>query len=330
MTDSPRTAPPLRRVAVTGGAGFIGSHLVEALLGGGTRVTVIDNFSPYYEGKEANLSASADEDHLEVVRLDVLDTAALERGLRGVEVVFHLAAQPGVRYSFEHRENTRSINVDGTRSVLDASRSAGVRRVVFASSSSVYGLIQKLPVSENHAVQPISPYGESKARAEDLLHGYGASGDLEVVSLRLFSVYGPRQRPDMAGTRFLGRLTSSSAPLVTGDGMQTRDFTFVGDAVAAFLAAGTTVSGLGETFNVGTGIETPLKQFLSLLVEFLGLEDSAVEHTETGRGEPGRMRCDSSKATRVLGWRPRVDLREGVERQVHWWVTERVAAGRRS
>jgi len=312
-------------VAVTGGAGFIGSHLVEALLAEGHRVRVIDNFEPYYDGKEANLTAVANHPSLTMDRLDVRETAALEKIFRDVDVVFHLAAQPGVRFSFDHTEKTRSINVDGTRSVLDAAVGAGVRRLIFTSSSSVYGFLEKLPVSEIQRTRPISPYGESKLEGERLCRAYCDSGKIETIAFRLFSVFGPRQRPDMTGTRFLERLTSSSAPLVTGDGLQTRDFTFVSDAVAAFLAAARADGrAVGEAFNIGTGREATVRRFLSLIVDFLGREDSAVEFAESGRGEPGRMRCDARKAALVLDWRAVVGLEEGVRQQVEWWVKERM------
>ncbi len=311
--------------AVTGGAGFIGSHLVEALLAEGNRVRLIDNFEPYYGGKEANLEAVSDHPSLTLERLDIRETAEVERVLDGVDVVFHLAAQPGVRFSFEHAPTTRSINVDGTRSVLDAATRAGVRRLVFSSSSSVYGVLEKLPVSEIQQVRPISPYGESKLEGEHMCRVSADSGKIETLSLRLFSVFGPRQRPDMAGTRFLDRLTSSTAPLVTGDGMQTRDFTCVTDVVAAFLAAARADGrAVGEVFNIGAGRESTLRNFLSLIVDFLGLEESSVEFTESGQGEPGRMKCDARKANRILDWRALVDLREGVRRQVDWWIRERM------
>jgi len=197
--------------------------------------------------------------------------------------------------------------------------------VVFSSSSSVYGFLEKLPVSESQEVRPISPYGESKLEGERLCRSFSDSGKIETVALRLFSAFGPRQRPDMAGTRFLDRLTSSSAPLVTGDGLQTRDFTFVSDVVGAFLAAARADGrAVGDVFNVGTGRESTLKIFLSLIVEFLGLRDSAVEFTESGKGEPGRMRCDARKAHEVLDWRAVVGLREGVRQQVDWWVREKM------
>lgn len=315
-----------RTVAVTGGAGFIGSHLVDALVRSGTRVRVVDNFDAYYEGKEGNLRALRGHPALHLARVDVLDTDTLAEAFEGADTVFHLAAQPGVRFSFENPSKTVKVNVDGTRSVLEAACGARVERLVFASSSSVYGRLERLPVAETQPPKPISPYGESKAEAEDLCGRYYAAGRIETVALRLFSVYGPRQRPDMAGTRFLRRLTSSSAPLVTGDGTQTRDFTYVSDAVAAFLAAAARESGPGEVFNIGTGREATLRQFLSLIVKFLGLADSAVEHTETGKGEPGRMRCDATKAHDLLGWRAAVEVREGLEKQVDWWVTERMPA----
>jgi nucleoside-diphosphate-sugar epimerase len=311
-------------VVVTGGAGFIGSHLVEALLGEGCCVRVLDNFDAYYEGKEQNLRSAAGHPRFTLERGDILDEGALGRVFRGAEVVFHLAAQPGVRFSFEQEEKTRRVNIDGTRSVLEAAARAGVRRLVFASSSSVYGHLEKLPVSENEAVRPISPYGESKARGEDLVRQFQAAGDLETVMVRVFSAYGPRQRPDMAGTRFLERLTASASPVVTGDGMQTRDFTYVRDAVAGFLAASRTTGGVGDVFNLGTGREVTLRRFLSLLVEGLGRDASAVEYAAGGQGEPGRMRCDASKAERVLGWRAATPLEQGVRDQVDWWVTERM------
>ncbi|MCK4547387.1 MAG: GDP-mannose 4,6-dehydratase [Candidatus Eisenbacteria sp.] len=320
MTGHERRA--LGTVAVTGGAGFIGSHLVQALLAEGNRVRIIDNFDSYYQGKEANLLAVRDHPALTLDRTDILDTQALSRSFEAVDVVFHLAAQPGVRFSFENREKTRSVNVDGTRSVLEAASAAGARRLVFASSSSVYGLLETLPVSERQVPKPISPYGQSKIEGEHLLNDFYASGRIETVALRLFSVFGPRQRPDMAGTRFLQRLTSSAAPLVTGDGMQTRDFTYVEDVARAFVAAARSERAAGDALNIGTGRESTLKRFLSLIVDFLGLKDSAVEHTRSGEGEPGRMRCDARRAEHALDWRATVGLPEGLRKQVDWWVNE--------
>jgi nucleoside-diphosphate-sugar epimerase len=306
------------KAVVTGVAGFIGSQLAESLLADGHEVVGLDAFVDYYPRsvKEGNLRAARDHASFRLLEglVEATDLAPL---LDGAAQVFHLAAQAGVRASWGHEfERYTSHNVLATQRLFEAAVSSGTPRVVLASSSSVYGDSRSLPLREDGPCRPVSPYGVTKLACEHLAHLYGQLHGLPVVSLRYFTVYGPRQRPDMAFHRFL-RAARDGAPIhVFGDGLQTRDFTFVSDIVAATRAAGD--SGRpGGVYNVGGGERVTLNHVLELIAELTGRRLDIVREA----AQKGDMRdtfADTRAAARDLGFRSTVALREGLAREWAW------------
>jgi nucleoside-diphosphate-sugar epimerase len=303
-----------RTALVTGGAGFIGSHLVDRLLAEGWRVRLLDDFS---SGREANVAHL--NGHTELLRGDLRDRTLLGRALAGVEVVFHQGAVPSVPRSVAEPERTNDVNVTGTLGVLEASRKAGVRRVVFASSSSAYGDTPVLPKVETMPPCPLSPYALQKYAGERYCQLFHRLYGLETVALRYFNVYGPRQNPksEYAAVipRFATACLAGESPLVFGDGEQTRDFTFVGDAVAANLLAADAPRAPGEVTNVAGGRRVSLNE---LLREIRALTGARVE-ARYQPARPGDVRdslADLSRARELLGYEPQVDLRTGLARTI--------------
>jgi nucleoside-diphosphate-sugar epimerase len=310
-----------RAALVTGGAGFIGSHLVDGLLAEGWRVRLLDDFSSGREANLAHLCGSA-----ELVRGDLRDRALLARALRGVEVVFHQAAVPSVPRSVAEPERTNDVNVTGTLGVLEASRAAGVRRVVFASSSSTYGDTPVLPKVETLPPCPLSPYALQKYAGERYCQLYHRLYGLETVALRYFNVYGPRQDPgsEYAAVipRFAAALLSGEAPVVFGDGEQTRDFTFVADAVAANLLAADAPRAAGEVVNVAGGRRVSLLELLGEIRELTGAS-SLPRHEPPRPGDVRDSVADLGRARQLLGYAPRVELRAGLARTIEQIAKER-------
>jgi UDP-glucose 4-epimerase len=306
------------KAVVTGAAGFIGSHVAESLLGDGAEVTGIDCFTDYYPRttKEANLTPLRDHEGFRLVegRLQDLDLLPL---LEGADTVYHLAAQAGVRASwgrdFAHYTDH---NVLASQRLLEAALGAGRTRVVYASSSSVYGVTPTLPLLEEGPCQPVSPYGVTKLAAEHLAVLYHRTYGLATVSLRYFTVFGPRQRPDMAFHRFLNAARDGGSIRVFGDGRQTRDFTFVSDIVAATRAAA--VSGRpGSVYNVGGGERVELNHVLKLIEQITG-RPLPVQREEAQKGDMRDTFADTTAARRDLGFQPRVGLAEGLAREWEW------------
>ncbi len=306
------------RYLVTGVAGFVGSTLAERLVSLGHEVVGVDCFTDYYprRNKDANLSGLRAGPRFTFRELD-LATADVAPLVQGVDAVFHQAAQAGVRASWGTMfETYTNCNVLATQRLLEAARGVGtVRRFVYASSSSVYGDTTDLPMRETSRPRPFSPYGVTKLAAEHLAELYRENFGVSTVSLRYFTVYGPRQRPDMGFHRFIARLLRGEPLPVYGDGEQTRDFTFIDDIVGANLAA------LGErargVYNVGGGSRVSLNEVLTLLGE---LTDRPVNvaRTEKQAGDVRHTAADTTRAREDLGYAPAVALREGLTRQVAW------------
>lgn len=314
---------PSRKVVVTGGAGFIGSHLVDRLLDDGFSVLAIDNFDPWYDPaqKQRNLLDARRHPRFQLCRSDLLTmpTEEIERIVGGAEVLFHLAGRPGVQDSWGPGfESGCALNVLVTQRLLEAAAAAGVGRVVLASSSSVYGGGAEVG---RRAVSPISPYGVSKAASEQLAAVYGRLG-LEVVALRYFTVFGPRQRPDMAFHRLFEALLGGPAFPRRGSGDQRREFTFVSDVVAATVAAGTAPSELvaGQTVDIGGGCVTSLREVMDL-VGFIAGRRPRIEPSPSCPGDPAVTVAESAPAAELLGWRPSVSLPDGLDLQWRWHHT---------
>jgi nucleoside-diphosphate-sugar epimerase len=305
------------RYVVTGCAGFIGSQLTEALLAAGDSVLGVDAFTDYYprELKERNLEGARSQPAFRFVEAD-LAQADLTSVFADVDGVFHLAAQPGVRASWgEDFAVYARNNVIATQRVFDAAASGRVR-VVWASSSSVYGEAEGYPTSEDARPRPVSPYGVTKLTCEHLADAYAINYGLDAVGLRYFTVYGPRQRPDMAFARLVeAALTDRPFPLF-GTGEQSRDVTYVEDAVDATIAA--MARGLsGETYNVGGGNETTLRAVIELCEELSG-RPVRLDEKPRPPGDVARTAADIGRARTVLGWSPRTGVAEGVEAQLVW------------
>lgn len=301
---------------VTGGAGFIGSHLVEALLERGERVRVLDNFST---GKWENLSLKSD--WLEIVEGDLRDAELIEQVIRGVGVIYHLAADVSVTRSMEDPQTCFDINVQGTINLLDGAKKEAVQRVVVSSSCAVYGDSRTFPLREDGPIHPLSPYAASK-RVDEVYAGvYTRAFGVPVVSLRYFNVYGPRQSPDSVYAAaipiFINAMLNGKSPTVYGDGDQSRDFVYVGDVVRANLLAAESSRSPGYALNICTGRETSI---LKLIATIKSLIPDAPNH-RFGPPRPGdiyRSLGDASLAGQMMGFRAEVPLEEGLIETVKW------------
>jgi nucleoside-diphosphate-sugar epimerase len=303
---------------VTGAAGFIASHLTSALLDAGANVTGLDCFTDYYPRaiKQANVEANAGRPGFHFIE-GSLQHAQLGALLDGKTHVFHLAAQAGVRKSWgrDFRVYT-DHNVDATQRLLEACVGRPLERFVYASSSSVYGDNASIPMREDALPQPVSPYGVTKLAAEQLCHLYFVNYRVPTTSVRYFTVYGPRQRPDMAFHRFITAALKGEPITLYGDGEQTRDFTYVSDAVAATMAAGT--KGVpGRVYNVGGGSRVSVNQLFDLLERISG-KRLDVRREPTQKGDMRDTFADTTLAHTDLGFRPQVTLEQGVEAEYRW------------
>lgn len=310
-------------VLVTGAAGFIGSHLVERLATDGHQVRALDCLTPYYDvrQKRANLDSLSGLPGCQVLELD-LRAGNLAEVLGGVDLVFHQAGQPGVRASWDRFDSYVEHNVLATQRLLSVVEGSAVRRFVFASSSSVYGDAPTYPTSEDDLPEPVSPYGVTKLAAEHLCGVYARNWGVPTVSLRYFTVYGPRQRPDMAMHRMIEAALSGQPFPLFGDGYQTRDFTYVDDVVEANLIAASSNLPIGTVLNVAGGTAASLLDVVEI-VEGLTGRSVPLEHRPSERGDVLRTGGSTERAERLLGWRPRVSLVEGLSRQVRWHVARR-------
>ena len=306
-------------VLVTGGAGFIGSHLVDKLLKGGNRVIVYDNFDPFYVNKEENVAHHFGESNFTLVKADILDSQALSSVMRNVDVVFHEAAQPGVRFSIQNPKKVYEVNVTGTLNVLKAALDSQVKKVVFASSSSVFGLPKYLPFDEKHPTNPNSPYAASKLADETLCRVFHEVYGLNVVVLRYFSVYGPRQRPDQVIRIFLSNVLAGKPVVIYGDGKQTRDFTYVDDVVSANVRAAEVEKVNGININIGSGKRISINNLLEKITRLSGMRETTVVKKEKHAGDFPHTLADIRLARKILDYRPTVDLERGLINFIKWY-----------
>ena len=300
------------RYLVTGGAGFIGSHIAEALLGVGESVRIFDNLAT---GRESNLAAL--EGRAQFIQGDLRDLASVRAAMQGVEVVFHQGALASVPRSIADPIGSLETNINGTQNVLLAARDSGVRRVVYASSSSVYGNTPTLPKREDMPTHPMSPYAVQKLSGELLCGVFTRIYGLETVALRYFNVFGPRQDPasEYAAVipRFLTALIEKRPPIVFGDGEQTRDFTYIANVVQANLLAASSPDAVGYALNIGCGEQVSLNMVLRLAEELLGVIVDA-DYREPRPGDVRDSCADINLAQRLLGYRPSVSFHEGLAR----------------
>ena len=303
---------------VTGAAGFIGSHLSERLVADGHEVVGIDAFTDAYDTafKEANIRDLRTRHGFQIIQGDLVDLDLLSL-LEGIEVVFHQAAQAGVRTSWGGEFHLYlERNVLATQRLLEACKEHSLQRFVYASSSSIYGNTAVYPTTEEALPSPLSPYGVTKLGAEHLCNLYYQNHGIPVVSLRYFTVYGPRQRPDMAFHRFLRSICLDEPLALYGDGRQSRDFTFVSDIVEANLKAAER-SRVGSVYNIGGGSQATMLEVLEIVEEVTG-RSPQVQWAAKQKGDVRRTWADLQRARAHLGYEPEVDLRDGIAREYHW------------
>ncbi|HXD31897.1 MAG TPA: SDR family oxidoreductase [Pyrinomonadaceae bacterium] len=307
---------------VTGGAGFIGSHVASTLAASGVRVRVIDDLST---GHRENLEEIKGD--LDFIHASLADEAALARALEDVELVFHEAAIPSVPRSVENPRDTHEACLDATFSLLLEARDKKVRRLVYAASSSAYGDQPTLPKREEMAPDPLSPYAVAKLVGEYYCQVFTRVYGLETVSLRYFNVFGPRQDPgsQYSGviSRFIDCLTRGEQPVIYGDGEQSRDFTYIGNVVQANLLASETQKGVGQVINIGNGQQTTLNQLLSELKTLMGKADVEADYQPARSGDVRHSLADTTRARELLGFDPTVGLGEGLQRTIDWWKQSR-------
>lgn len=310
---------------VTGGAGFIGSHIAAALCESGARVRVIDDLST---GHRENLEEIGGE--IDFTQASLTDEATLRRALEDVELVFHEAAIPSVPRSVKDPRATHEASVNATFSLLLGAQECGVRRVVYAASSSAYGDQPTLPKVEDMRPDPLSPYAVAKLVGEYYCRVFTRVYGLETVALRYFNVFGPRQDPtsQYSGviSRFIAALLSGEQPVIFGDGEQSRDFTYIANVVAANLSAAETSTGIGQTINVANGERTTLNELLEILQRLTGRAGVQAEYKEPRAGDVKHSLADNTRAKEMLGYRTLVGLEEGLQLTIDWWKQSRYAA----
>jgi len=317
------------KLLVTGGAGFIGSHLAERLILLGHDVTLIDNFDTFYSPleKQENVRAIGRAGAFGIHDLDICDADRLREVVRveAPEAVVHLAALAGVRPSFDRPLEYARVNVGGTTALLEACRAGGVKKVVFASSSSIYGAASRVPFREDEVDnKPVSPYAATKLAGEQLCHAYTALGKMSIVCLRLFSVFGPRLRPDLAIRKFAEAIAQGKPLTVFGDGQGARDYTYVDDIVAGFVAA-LDLDRQFEVINLGGSSPVSLKEVIAGLELLIGRK-ARIVFADAHPADVPVTCADLGKARSVLGWRPCTPFFKGLEQFVEWHVSRGVAA----
>jgi nucleoside-diphosphate-sugar epimerase len=311
-------------VLVTGGAGFVGSHIAAGMAAAGARVRVLDDLST---GHRENLEAIGGE--VDFIQASLADEATARRALEDVELVFHEAAIPSVPRSINNPRETHNACVEATFSLLMAARERGVRRVVYAASSSVYGNQPTLPKKEEMRPEPLSPYAVAKLVGEYYCQVFTRTYNLETVCLRYFNVFGPRQDPGSPYSgvisRFISALMSDQQPVIYGDGEQSRDFTYVDNVVKANLSAAQTTSGVGLVINVATGERTTLNELLTALKRLTGKTDVEVIYEEPRAGDVLHSLADITRAREMLNYQTRIGLEEGLQLTIDWWKQSRYA-----
>jgi len=311
----------MKKILVTGGAGFIGSHLVEKLIQKGNEVTVLDNMDPYYDVriKEKNIKI-VERKGAKFIKGDVTDYGLLKKVINenDVEVIFHEASQPGVRASIENPFKPNLVNVIGTLNVLKVSMDSGVKKIINASSSSVYGKVVYLPFDEKHPTQPISPYGVSKLAAEQYCRVFYEIYGLKTVSLRYFTVYGPRMRPDLAIPIFTKSILNNESPVIFGDGEQTRDFTYIDDIIKANLRLLKTNKANGEVLNIGSGRRVTINYMIDTLKNLLNSNIES-KHVDPIKGDARDTLANIDKSKELIGYEPKTSLEEGLRKFIAWY-----------
>jgi len=316
------------RILVTGGAGFIGSHIAESFVNAGHDVKILDNLEPFYNTalKKHNIKCVRDaiktNKNFEFIQGSIVDNQLVNNIMKDVDVVYHQAAQAGVRASVKEPTKVTKYNINGSQTILEAARKHDVKRVVNASSSSVYGKPRYLPCDENHPQEPVSPYGASKLTVEHYMRIYTEVYGLPTVSLRYFTVYGPRMRPNMAISNFVSRCMRGDSPIIYGDGSQSRDFTYIADIVEANQCLLNDDSVDGQIINIGSSDNIEIRELAEVIRDEID-PDLEIVHTDAREGEAKHTHADISKATQLTGYEPSRDICEGVHEFIHWYRKEK-------
>jgi nucleoside-diphosphate-sugar epimerase len=305
-------------VLVTGGAGFIGSHIAEALVKSGARVRVVDNLST---GRLENLNGISGK--IDFLNGDLAEESTANKAVEGVELIFHEAALPSVPRSVANPRETHLASVEGTFNLLVAAKDKGVRRIVYAASSSAYGDQPTLPKTEEMKPEPLSPYAVAKLVGEYYCQVFARSYNMETVCLRYFNVFGPRQDPSSPYSgvisRFIDLLLKGERPVIYGDGEQSRDFTYISNAIDANMRAAETTRGLGQVINIANGERVTINRVLELLKELTGRTDIQPEYKEVRAGDILHSLADITRARELLGYEPSIGLHEGLKMTVGSW-----------
>lgn len=303
---------------MTGGAGFIGSHLVERLLADGCSVTVLDNLSA---GKLQNIKRCSDNRNFHFIKGDIRDKKTVDDLMAGVDAVVHQAAITSVPFSIKNPKFVYRVNAAATVNLLESCVKNDVKRFIFASSAAVYGAAKKMPISENAPTRPLSPYGESKLQSEKYCQKFWDKHRLETVCLRYFNVYGPRQTAGQyAGviSRFFDRLKNKLPPIIYGDGKQTRDFVYVDNVVDATILALNCEGAAGKVLNIGTGKAINVNQLSKIFIKLMHRSDVKPKYVAQRAGDIKRSQADITKAKKILGYRPKVSLEQGLRKFIEW------------
>lgn len=311
----------MKHILITGGAGFIGSTLADRALSDGYKVTAIDNFDPFYDKsiKQKNIVQALGNPNYSFIEESMSNTDAVCAKLTGnIDIIVHLAAKAGVRYSISHPIDYTETNVNGTVKVCELARRLNVGKIIFSSSSSVYGNNPHTPWSENLELMPQSPYAQTKALSEKYLKDFSDEYNIDVLVFRFFSVYGPRMRPDLMMSRMANCIFSGECLKIFGDGSASRDYTYIDDIVESIMRGIEADCGKHEVLNVGSGNPISLKELISIFEGITG-KKLLCEHVERIKEESSATWADSSRLQRILGYRPSICITEGVERFIKWY-----------
>ncbi len=316
--------PLTTRVLVTGGAGFIGSNLADELIRQGAKVTIIDNFATGHRENLEEISGTFD-----FIEGDLNDDESLRQSLRDVEVVFHQAALPSVPRSVDNPKETHDACVNATFNLLNKAKEVGVRRIIYAASSSAYGDQPTLPKVETMSPDPLSPYAAAKLMGEYYCRVFSNVYAIETLCLRYFNVFGPRQDPSSAYSgvisRFIDSLMKGQTPVIYGDGEQTRDFTYIANVVNANIRAAQTATGIGSVMNVANGERVSLNELLDTLQKITGNDAAQADYLPERNGDVKHSQADNSRAVEWLGYEKLVGLEDGLRKTVEWWRNSRFA-----
>jgi len=312
------------KVLVTGGAGFIGSNLADELIRQGAKVKILDNFSTGFQENLDEIKGGFD-----FIKGDLNDDEAVRKAVEGVDCVFHQAALPSVPRSVENPEETHQACVNGTFNLLLKAKEAGVKRLVYAASSSAYGDQPTLPKIETMRPEPLSPYAGAKLMGEYYCRIFGRVYGLETICLRYFNVFGPRQNPSSMYSgvisRFINDLMKDIRPTIYGDGEQSRDFTYIANVVDANIKASQTTKGIGEVMNAANGERITLNELLEVLKKITGKPDVTADFQPERLGDVKHSQCSNALAVEYLGYERLVGLEEGLQKTIDWWKTSRFA-----